>query len=84
MILHHISKYEFESFDMKVKARGNTRRISGLCDFPPLKLKFKKEDLVEDGYSPNYKSFKLVTHCLDSKKEQQNKHDKTNNLVAFI
>ena len=55
---------------LKLKARGKFRRK--ICDFPPLKLKFGKEDLVEDGYIPNYKSLKLVTHCLDSEEEKQN------------
>lgn len=49
---------------LKVKPRGKFRRR--VCDVPPLKLKFKKEDLAKE----NMKSFnklKLVTHCLDDK-----------------
>lgn len=49
---------------LKVKPRGKFRRR--VCDVPPLKLKFKKEDLAKE----NMKSFnklKLVTHCLDEK-----------------
>lgn len=42
--------------------RGKTRL--SICDFPPLKLKFDKEQLEAAGYAP-YKSFKLVTHCND-------------------
>ncbi len=55
---------------LKIKARGKFRRK--ICDFPPLKLKFYKDDLTEDGFSPTYKSFKLVTHCLDSEGDKQN------------
>ena len=55
---------------LKIKARGKFRRK--ICDFPPLKLKFYQDDLVEDGYVPTYKSLKLVTHCLDSEEEKQN------------
>ena len=55
---------------LRIKARGRFRKK--ICDFPPLKLKFDKEDLVEEGYAPKYKSLKLVTHCLDSEQERQN------------
>ncbi len=55
---------------LKIKARGKFRRK--ICEFPPLKLKFYKDDLSEAGFSPLYKSFKLVTHCLDSEEEKQN------------
>jgi hypothetical protein len=54
---------------LKVKARGKFRRK--ICDFPPLKLKFYKDDLTESGLSHSYKSIKLVTHCLDSEEEKQ-------------
>lgn len=63
-------KGEIFQTDLKIKARGKFRRK--ICDFPPLKLKFHKDDLVEDGYVPSYKSFKLVTHCLESEEEKQN------------
>lgn len=52
------------NFDMKVKTRGKFRRR--VCDFPPLKLKFSKEDLAAAGFSA-YNKMKLVTHCLDDK-----------------
>ncbi len=55
---------------LKIKARGKFRRR--ICDFPPLKLKFDEDDLAKTGFSPSYKSFKLVTHCLDSEEEMQN------------
>ncbi len=62
MIIHHLSKYEFESFDIKVKARGNTRRVTDLCDFPPLKFDFKKNSLkntIFDGVD----KLKFVSQC---------------------
>ena len=55
---------------LRIKARGRFRKK--ICDFPPLKLKFDSEDLIEEGYAPKYKSLKLVTHCLDSEEERQN------------
>lgn len=50
---------------VKVKVRGKFRRKH--CDFPPLKLKFKKNHLATMGLD-TFNKFKLVTHCLaDSK-----------------
>jgi hypothetical protein len=62
MLLHHLSDYKFDAFDLKVKARGNTRRVSGLCDFPPLKFNFKKNQLkntIFDGVD----KLKFVSQC---------------------
>lgn len=50
--------------DMKIKCRGKFRRMK--CDFPPLKLKFKKKDLREQGLS-EVNELKLVTHCLNDR-----------------
>lgn len=47
---------------VKVRPRGRFRRMK--CSFPPLKLKFKKDDLAEQGLN-DYNEFKLVTHCLE-------------------
>lgn len=47
----------------EISPRGHARRK--ICSFPPLKLKFTKENLEAMGLNPNYKGFKLVTHCLD-------------------
>jgi len=45
---------------VKIKARGNFRRKH--CIFPPIKVKFNKEDFSESSVS-EYGSLKLVTHC---------------------
>ena len=47
---------------VKVRPRGKFRRMK--CNFPPLKLKFKKDDLEELGLN-EYNEFKLVTQCLE-------------------
>jgi hypothetical protein len=52
------------AFNIKVKPRGKYRRR--VCGFPPLKLKFSKEDLNASGFS-SFNKLKLVTHCLDDK-----------------
>ncbi len=52
------------SFQAKVKPRGRFRRMT--CEFPPLKLKFSKEELASAGLT-EMNELKLVTHCLDDK-----------------
>ena len=50
---------------VKVKVRGKFRRKH--CDFPPMKLKFKKNHLAAMGLD-TFNKFKLVTHCLPDAK----------------
>lgn len=54
-------------WDMKVRIRGNFRR-KFCSDIPPLKLKFKKDDL-EAKRLADFNDMKLVTYCLDDKVE---------------
>ncbi len=51
------------TYDMKVqvKARGNFRRSDGTCIFPPLRVRFSKNDTL--GPFEGNKKLKLVTHC---------------------
>lgn len=49
-------------WQVKISARGKHRRRT--CDFPPVRIKFKKSELKANGLSP-FKSYKLVTHCSD-------------------
>lgn len=46
---------------IELTLRGKSRRL--YCDFPPLKIKFSKEQLSQRGIRPKHKSLKLVTHC---------------------
>ncbi len=50
------------NYAIKVKPRGKFRRR--VCDFPPLKLKFSKDQLEAAGLS-KHNDLKLVTHCMD-------------------
>ncbi len=54
---------------IKLKPRGKFRRKT--CDFPPLKIKFKKGGLEEKGISTSYKTLKLVTHCMYDENAEQ-------------
>ncbi len=48
--------------DLKVELRGNNRRRSSVCNFPPLRLDFPRSEM--DGtIFENQNRIKLVTHC---------------------
>ena len=51
-----------QEWDTRVRARGRYRRR--VCDFPPLKIDFGKDDLQKKGLMP-FDDLKLVTHCMD-------------------
>lgn len=48
---------------IKLKARGKYRKR--VCDFPPLKIKFSKDELTSEGLA-EYNKIKLISHCFDS------------------
>ncbi|MBK8493328.1 MAG: hypothetical protein IPL49_21220 [Saprospirales bacterium] len=50
-----------QEFLTEIKPRGKYRRR--VCDFPPLKVKFPKDELAKRGLG-DYNTLKLVTHCL--------------------
>ena len=50
------------TYQVRVKPRGKFRRR--VCDFPPLKIKFSKDELAAAGLS-KHNDIKLVTHCMD-------------------
>jgi hypothetical protein len=60
---------EIKHWDIEIKARGRYRRR--ICDFPPIKLKFNKDDLAEVGYKKD-NDMKLVTHCIDDYTGKEN------------
>ena len=52
---------EYE-FDIKVRSRGRFRARKDVCDFTPLRLNFKKKQVVDTEFDGQDK-LKLVTHC---------------------
>ncbi len=58
-------------FNIKVKTRGIFRKDPSNCNFPPLKLDFRKSEL-ENSLFDGQNKLKLVTHCRsgDSEYEQ--------------
>lgn len=55
--------YQNQQIAAEISVRGHARR--NICAFPPLKLKFSEENLASHGFHPDYKSLKLVTHCIN-------------------
>ena len=55
---------------IKIKPRGKSRRL--YCSFPPLKISFSGEELLNTGLRKKHRSLKLVTHCNDGYSDNQN------------
>lgn len=53
---------EVETYEIQLKMRGNM--TLGSCDFPKLKVKFKKEQTTKKRLF-NRKSYDLATHCIN-------------------
>jgi len=53
-----------QEFTIKIRARGNMR--NKVCFLPPLKIDFKKKDLVTAGIRGNYDDLKMVVKCKSS------------------
>jgi hypothetical protein len=49
-------------FDVAVRTRGRQRRTKKICQFPPLRLNFKKSE-VKDSLFDKQDRLKVVTHC---------------------
>ena len=56
---------ESVTLDVRIKARGNTRRMVEFCDFPPIWVNFKKNKVTGTLFEGQNK-LKLVTHCGES------------------
>ena len=57
-------KKMISEWEIKIDQRGRFRRK--VCEFPPLKLDFDKDELAEKGFA-KFDKFKLVTHCISDK-----------------
>jgi hypothetical protein len=53
-------------FDLKLRSRGNFRRQKSICNFPPIRLNFRKKQLKDTIFHGQNK-LKLVTHCQQNK-----------------
>jgi len=57
-------------FDVAVRTRGRLRRTEEVCQFPPLRLNFKKSE-VKGSLFDKQNRLKLVTHCNKSQRYEQ-------------
>lgn len=62
LLIQRLEGYEIKAYEIKVRARGNTRRVTDLCDFPPLKFNFKKSQLSNTVFNGQDK-LKFVSQC---------------------
>jgi hypothetical protein len=51
-----------QTLDLKLRSRGNFRRQEDICNFPPVRLNFRKKQVVDTVFDGQDK-LKLVTHC---------------------
>jgi len=57
-------------FDVAVRTRGRLRRTEQICQFPPLRLNFKKSE-VKDSLFDKQDRLKVVTHCRKQTRYEQ-------------
>lgn len=60
ILTYHLSETDSINKEIKLRARGELRR--NYCDFPPIRLNFRKSKSSIDEFS-NLDKLKLVTHC---------------------
>lgn len=60
-----------DNFQIKIRVRGVTRAKKQICQFPPLRLNFKKKQTKNTVFEGQDK-LKLVTHCSNSNNYSQN------------
>lgn len=56
------------NLDVQVAARGNMRKKT--CDFPPVKIRFYKEEMEDDSIA-DINELKLVTSCKNSEQNEE-------------
>jgi hypothetical protein len=55
-----------QTLDLKLRTRGKYRRLEEHCDFAPIRLNFRKKQVVDTIFAGQDK-LKLVTHCQNDK-----------------
>jgi len=63
MKLHVQNLDSEESLDLRVRVRGNFRRLKENCDTPPLRLNFRRHEVPEHSLFTGHPSLKLVVPC---------------------
>lgn len=66
ILTYHINDKDSINKEIRLKSRGEMR--NGYCDFPPVRLNFKKSDFKKDDLKAIEK-MKMVTHCESGNEE---------------
>ena len=61
ILTYHINKTDSINKEVRLKSRGEMR--NGHCDFPPIRLNFKKTEFPNAPDLDKIEKLKLVTHC---------------------
>ncbi len=61
ILTYHINETDSINKDVRLKSRGEMR--NGHCDFPPIRLNFKKTDFPNAADLDKIEKLKMVTHC---------------------
>jgi hypothetical protein len=61
ILTYHINKTDSINKEIRLKSRGEMR--NGYCDFPPIRLNFKKTEFPNAPDLDKIEKLKLVTHC---------------------
>ncbi len=62
-LAYHTEDESEKTLPIKVKARGNFRRLMGNCTYAPLMLKFEKDDSTQSSIFSGQEELKLVMPC---------------------
>ncbi|RMH15103.1 MAG: hypothetical protein D6701_10375, partial [Gemmatimonadetes bacterium] len=71
LLVHGEDDTVIEAIPLRVRTRGNFRRTSPACWFPPVRLNFRKKDVPGTAFHGQDK-LKLVTHCRERDEFEQN------------
>ncbi|HUX97827.1 MAG TPA: hypothetical protein VMV47_19000 [Bacteroidales bacterium] len=66
VLTYHINERDSINKELKLRSRGISR--NSICNFPPISLNFKKEDLKTDEQR-KIEKIKMVTHCNSGNEE---------------
>ena len=69
-ILEYVDGVDTIRLNIKLETRGNFRRARENCNFPPLRVNFKKSQ-VEQTWFHGLDKVKLVTQCISNSKKYQ-------------
>jgi hypothetical protein len=69
VLWHHALGLD-EAFDIELRTRGHYRLQPTTCEFPPLRVNFKRSQ-VEGTVFAGQNKIKLVTHCQDNRDEYE-------------